>query len=54
LQYYNGNVLAQYWILGKQGKDFTRYIDTTRFLGDLYTIQNLAAGIDSYMGTVHR
>ncbi len=52
LQYYNGNVLAQYWILGKREADFTRYIDTTRFLGDLYYIQNLAAGIDSYTATV--
>jgi len=51
LQYYNGNVLAQYWILGKRQDDFTRYIDTTRFLGDLYYIQNLAAGIDSYTAT---
>ena len=48
LQYYNGNVLAQYWILGKRREDFTRYVDVTRFLGDLYYIQNLAAGIDSY------
>lgn len=48
LQCYNGNVLAQYWILGKRREDFTRYIDVTRFVGDLYYIQNLAAGIDSY------
>lgn len=48
LQNHNGNVLAQYWILGKRREDFTRYIDVTRFVGDLYYIQNLAAGIDSY------
>lgn len=48
LQNYNGNVLAQYWILGKDGGDFARYIDTTRFIGDLYYIRNLAAAIDSY------
>ena len=54
LQYYSGNVLAQYWILGKRQDDFTRYIDTNRFLGDLYYIQNLAAGIDSYTATAGR
>lgn len=48
LQNYNGNVPAQYWILGKRHEAFTRYIDTTRFIGDLYYIQNPAAGIDSY------
>jgi hypothetical protein len=48
LQYYSGNVLAQYWILGKRRSDFSHYLDTTRFLGDLYYIENLAAGIDSY------
>lgn len=54
LQCYNGNVLAQYWILGKHRKDFTRYIDATRFIGDLYYIQNLAAGINSYAAVVNK
>ncbi len=48
LQHLNGNVLAQYWILGKRGKEFVRYVDTTRFRGDLYYIQNLSAAIDSF------
>lgn len=48
LQNYNGNTLAQYWILGKRRQAFTHYIDTTRFVGDLYYIQNLAAAIDSF------
>ena len=48
LQCYNGNVLAQCWILGKRREDFERYIDTTRFVGDLYYIQNLAVCIDSF------
>jgi len=48
LQHLSGNVLAQYWILGKRGKAFTRYIDTTRFTGDLYTIHNLTTAIDSF------
>lgn len=48
LQHYSGNVLAQYWVLGKTGEAFTRYVDTTRFLGDLYYIRNLAAAIDSF------
>ncbi|MCU0918118.1 MAG: hypothetical protein MUC88_26680 [Planctomycetes bacterium] len=48
LQYYSGNVLAQYWILGKRGDEFARYLDTTRFSGDLYHIQNLAACLRSY------
>jgi len=47
LQHLNGNVLAQYWVLGKQGVEFTRYVDTTRFKGDLYYIQNLVAAINS-------
>lgn len=41
-------VLAEYWILGKKGEKFRKYIDTTRFKGDYYYIQNLAALIDSY------
>jgi hypothetical protein len=48
LQHLNGNVLAQYWILDKRGPAFRQYVDTTRFVGDLYYIQNLAAAIASY------
>ena len=48
LQHLNGNVLAQYWVLGKQGVEFARYLDTTRFKGDLYYIQNLVAAINSF------
>jgi hypothetical protein len=47
-QHYNGNVLAQYWILGKRGEAFRNYVDTTRFTGDLFYIQNLAALLDSF------
>jgi len=50
LQYYSGNVLAQYWILDKTKDGFTRYVDTTRFIGDLYYIRDLAAAIESYGG----
>jgi hypothetical protein len=48
LYHLNGNVLAQYWVLGKTGPAMERYVDTTRFKGDLFYIQNLAAAIDSY------
>jgi hypothetical protein len=48
LQYKNGNVLAERWIAGKRGDDFTRYVDTTRFTGDLYYIQNLVAAIECF------
>jgi hypothetical protein len=48
LQHYSGNVLAQSWVLGKRGRAFTRYVDTTRFLGDLHYIRNLAAAIESF------
>lgn len=48
LQYGEGNVLAQYWILGKRGDDFARYVDTTRFKGDLYYIRRLSAALNSY------
>ena len=48
LQHYGGNVLAQYWVLGRTREAFTRYVDTTRFLGDLYYVRNLAAAIDSF------
>lgn len=47
LHWKGGAVLAQYWIAGKQGDAFLRYVDTTRFKGDYYYIQNLAALIDS-------
>ena len=40
-----GNVLAQYWVLGKRGSDFLRYVDATRFRGDLYYLENLAAAV---------
>ena len=43
-----GNVLAQHWVLGKTGDAVARYVDTTRFLGDLYHVRNLAAAIQSY------
>jgi len=48
LQHKSGNVLAQYWVLGKRREDFRRYVDTTRFKGDFYYTENLAALIDSY------
>ena len=48
LQHKSGNVLAQHWILGKTRENFRRYVDTTRFKGDFYYIENLAALIDSY------
>jgi hypothetical protein len=54
LQNYNGNTLAQYWILGKRRQAFTHYIDTTRFIGDLYYIQNLAAAIDSFATPIRK
>lgn len=43
-----GNVLAQYWILGKRGKAFARYVDNSRFTGDLFYLQNVAALLESY------
>jgi len=48
LYHLNGNVLAQYWILGKTGETLERYVDTTRFTGDLFYIQNLSMLLDSY------
>lgn len=48
LLHLSGNVLAQYWILQRKGDEFRRYVDTSRFLGDLYYLQNLAALIRSY------
>jgi hypothetical protein len=44
----SGNVLAQSWILGKRGEAYRRYVDTTRFKGDLYYIENMAAAIRAY------
>ncbi len=43
LQHYDGNVRAHAWVLGRRGRAFTRYVDTSRFVGDLYLIRNLAA-----------
>ena len=51
LQHTSGSVLAQSWVLGKRGRAFSRYVDTTRFLGDLYYIRNLAAAIESSNGS---
>jgi hypothetical protein len=48
LQHKSGNVLAQYWILRKKQEEFRRYVDTTRFKGDFFYIQNMAALIDSH------
>lgn len=48
LQYKSGNVLAQYWILGRTGEQFRRYVDVTRFIGDLYYIANTAMLVESY------
>ncbi len=48
LQHKSGNVLAQYWVLGKTRDEFRLYVDTTRFRGDFFHIHNLAALIDSY------
>jgi hypothetical protein len=48
LHHKSGNVLAQYWVLGKSGEAFRRYVDTTRFRGDYYYIHNLSALIESY------
>jgi hypothetical protein len=48
LVHLNGNVLAQHWILGRRGESFRRYVDTSRFVGDLYYLQNLIALIRSY------
>jgi len=46
----SGNVLAQHWILGRCGESFCRYVDTSRFVGDLYYVQNLSTLIRSYEG----
>jgi len=47
LWHQSGNVPAQAWILGKAGKEFYRYVDATRFRGDLFTIQNLVTAIEA-------
>ena len=47
LWHQSGNVPAQAWILGKTGNDFTRYVDVTRFRGDLFAIQNLVTAIEA-------
>jgi hypothetical protein len=47
LWHQSGNVTAQAWVLGKKGEDFRRYVDATRFKGDLFYIQNLAAAIEA-------
>ena len=46
LQYLSGNVLAQYWVLGKTGDVMARYVDTTRFVGDFYYIRNWSIWLD--------
>ncbi|MBC8870996.1 MAG: hypothetical protein H8E44_16345 [Planctomycetes bacterium] len=48
LWHQSGNVPAHAWILGKRGKEFSRYVDATRFRGDLFTIQNLVTAIEAY------
>jgi hypothetical protein len=35
------------WVLGKKGEEFRRYVDATRFRGDLFRTQNLAAAIEA-------
>jgi hypothetical protein len=51
LWHQSGNVAAQAWILGKRDDEFRRYIDATRFRGDLFAIHNLATAIESYGST---
>jgi len=48
LWHQSGNVPAQAWILGKRGEEFRRYVDATRFCGDLFAIHNLVTAIRSY------
>ena len=48
LWHQSGNVAAQAWVLGKKGEEFRRYVDATRFKGDLFYIQNLATAIEAY------
>ena len=48
LWHQSGNVAAEAWVLGKKGDEFRRYVDTTRFKGDLFYIQNLVTAIEAY------
>jgi len=48
LWHQSGNVPAQAWVLGKKGEEFRRYVDATRFKGDLFYIQNLVTAIEAY------
>jgi hypothetical protein len=48
LWHQSGNVAAHAWVLGKKGDEFRRYVDATRFKGDLFYIQNLATAIEAY------
>jgi hypothetical protein len=48
LWHQSGNVAAQAWILGKRGKEFSRYVDATRFRGDLFAIENLVTAIEAH------
>jgi hypothetical protein len=43
-----GTVPAQAWLLGKRGQAYRRYVDATRFTGDLYYIENLVTGIEAW------
>ena len=47
LWHQSGNVPAQAWILGKRGKEFGRYVDVTRFRGDLFAMENLVTAIEA-------
>jgi|GEM_PF-2274935 len=48
LWHISGNVAAQAYVLGGKGEAVRRYVDATRFKGDLFYIQNLVAAIESY------
>ena len=48
LWHQSGNVAAQAWVRGKTGDEFRRYVDATRFKGDLFYIQNLVTAIEEY------
>ena len=43
-----GTVPAQAWVLGKRREAYRRYVDATRFTGDLYYIENLVTGIEAW------
>lgn len=49
LWHQSGNVPAQTWILGKRGREFGRYVDVTRFRGDLFAMENLVTAIEAYV-----